>query len=229
MADDNNGTFDHESFKREIADTNRQFGENLIASVRTEVSKLLENTGGRRSSSDDNDGSDYPDDIRDLQDEMESLGLNKKQSADFLKAVVNIVQKQAPKIEEKVAGTVDKNLEFKQKRAEANQNAVRDYPAALDETSALGKRARQIFSGFSDAVKVAYDSNANAIKLAAAELGIKPVSLEDAAALAAANPTGGGEGGYGRKKGNEPDDDQLAFAKMFNVKPDDFKRHLKAV
>ncbi len=161
--------------------------------------------------------------LQEFKDEIEVMGLDEKQTNALMSFVEKITGKKVDAAKTEVSTQVDANAAFKERKAAAEQLVAAQYPDVLDAASALRKRASEIFNEYTQAKDPIVNSpkfSAVCVKDAAAELGIKPLTVEDIKKGQARSE--GGDPQSVEDKSGKPSKNATDFAAGFGVKSDKF-------
>lgn len=160
-----------------------------------------------RASSKANTSNDAPvkkisnDDISEFQEYIKELEMDDAGGRALLALVKKVFEKNASglknEVKSEVTTEIDRNSSFKEQKAFHDREAVNAFPSITQKNSIFHREAKKEYDNLSDAVRSSPEANKIAISLAAARLGISPIS-NDASRYSIGNeesPKGDGNGG----------------------------------
>lgn len=222
--------FDANKFREEIlsqtANQNRLLAEQIQGAVLSTVQGMM--SANKAAESPLNAPTQRTEMMNEFAQEMQELQIDESQAGALLRMFGKFVSKQAPDLEQNILNKVDKTIDVKDKKKELENDVKRQYPDIINQQSPLFAEAQKVFANMSQEAKNAYDSTANAVKIAASNLGIQALSVQQILSQDAHTETGV-TGGSKKAKNDEPNESQLGFAESFGINKNLFKEKLKLV
>lgn len=215
--------FNAEQFKAEIMAENKTLLTNMQETMTNTVKALVENLRAKPQDDDDPQPERTDSELKaEFAAEMDALGMDDTQAKALTSFLEKILKKTAPGIKKEITGEIDNREAIKEQRNAANLRVAQQYPDVTRD-SPLRKTANAIFAKYSESEKEQPEAMANAVRAAAAELGIAPLSREQIRQGDAQNPTGGVPGG----NNSEPKKEDYDFAAAFGVSKEKFAEKMK--
>ena len=209
--------------KDDMLNANKAQQEQFQRTIQETVAKLNTNAEDRAARAPAEPNAE----AKGIEAEILALGMDDDQAKAILSLVNKVASRQAPNLKKEIVEEVNQTSEAKSKKNAMEVEVASKYPAILDKNSQLFKETEKVYADFSPAIKKTPEATAMAVKLAAQNLGIQPLSMSEMMA-AQAQTHGNGDGGAPAKNGPITER-QKGFAAMFKVDPKKFEAKLKEV
>ncbi len=223
------GKIDISALRAELIDSNRTMFNTLSSELRADLSNVVASfkDSAPQVRSIVNIDNIENNDLGEYKDEISAIGLDESQAEAMLRLLKKVSSKETSVVSDRVKKEFTEEQDKKALMQRENSKTAQLYPDVLDKGSSLWSEAVKVYNAYSDSDKQSPRAMANAVREAAADLGISPLTLEDIRAREAVNNTSR-DTTADSKKSASASDAELEMAKSFGIDLKTFSETLKA-